>query len=142
MTKRLADCTPEEAVKIRASASAYKRNNAEQKAKAAARHKLRYATEPEYRARKDLQANEARLRRRYGAGSSELKVLLMSQGGICPICGTSSPRGGWHTDHNHATGALRAILCGSCNIFLGKIEKDPARLAAAVAYLEVHNAND
>lgn len=28
------------------------------------------------------------------------------------------------------------------NIFLGKIERDPARLAAAVAYLEVHNAND
>lgn len=128
MTKRLADCSPEEADR--------------QRKVSADRHRWRYANDPAYRARKDRQANEARLRKRYGAGSAELKVLLMAQGGNCPICGTSEPRGGWHTDHNHTTGALRAILCGSCNIFLGKIEKDPARLAAALAYLEVHNADD
>ena len=69
---------------------------------------------------------------------AEFDALLDSQGGRCAICRTETAggKGGWHVDHDHATGRIRGLLCHGCNIALGYFRDDPDRLRAAMAYLE------
>jgi len=67
--------------------------------------------------------------------------MLEAQGGVCAICGqpeTSTYRGKIRTmsvDHDHATGAIRALLCSDCNRFVGFIERNPHKIELALAYL-------
>lgn len=73
------------------------------------------------------------------------------QGGKCGICGTKDPggKGTWHIDHDHKccpvsrTGkiagcakCIRGILCYHCNTGLGHFREDPARLRAAIAWIQ------
>ncbi len=41
-------------------------------------------------------------------------------------------------DHDHVTGAFRAVLCNFCNPMLGYSRDEPLVLEAAMAYLEAH----
>jgi Recombination endonuclease VII len=78
-------------------------------------------------------------RRRYGMTQEEVAALLVSQDGGCAICGVTEPKGrhgGFHVDHDHATGKVRGILCHGCNVSLGHFRDDPALLRAAIRYLE------
>ena len=75
----------------------------------------------------------------YGITQEQYEAMWAAQGGICAICGTSEWMGNGkrpHTDHDHVTGKFRGILCGNCNNGLGMFSEDPARLLAAVKYLE------
>jgi hypothetical protein len=74
----------------------------------------------------------------YGEGAEQLAARLAAQGGVCASCGANSPgtKRGWHTDHNHSTGVVRGILCGGCNVALGMLGEDPARIKALGVYLE------
>jgi predicted nucleic acid-binding Zn ribbon protein len=79
-------------------------------------------------------ANRMRL---HGVSREAFDSMLDSQAGKCAICGTSTwPGKGPHVDHDHATGALRGILCHDCNLGLGNFKDDLARLRAAAEYLE------
>jgi hypothetical protein len=73
--------------------------------------------------------------RRYGITAQEFDLMLEAQGGLCAIC-RAAPAA--HVDHDHATNAVRDLLCFNCNGGLGQFRDDPAVLLAAVAYLEKH----
>lgn len=75
------------------------------------------------------------LPRRYGITAQEFDLMLEAQGGLCAIC-RAAPAA--HVDHDHATNAVRELLCFNCNGGLGQFRDDPAVLLAAVAYLEKH----
>ena len=68
------------------------------------------------------------LQRRYGISAAEADAMLADQGGMCAICGAAPAA---HVDHDHATGAVRQLLCFNCNGGLGQFQDDPERLRAA-----------
>jgi hypothetical protein len=61
----------------------------------------------------------------YGITSEQWDALFMAQGSVCAICSNDKPghKNGWSTDHDHETGAVRGVLCHSCNVTLGYYEK-------------------
>ena len=77
------------------------------------------------------------LRRRYGITGAQADAMLADQGGLCALC-QAAPAA--HVDHDHATGAVRDLLCFNCNGGLGQFRDDPALLRAAARYLEAHRA--
>jgi hypothetical protein len=75
------------------------------------------------------------LTRRYGISAAEADVMLAEQGGLCAICRHMPAV---HVDHDHATGAVRALLCFNCNGGLGQFKDDPVVLRTAVDYVRFH----
>lgn len=75
--------------------------------------------------------------RQYGITHDEFLQMLEAQGGVCAICGNGNdgPRQ-LSIDHDHETGAIRALLCDRCNPMLGYARDNVAVLQAAIAYLE------
>ena len=64
-------------------------------------------------------------RKTYGITFSDKEGMLERQGGVCAMCKTEKPGGTnniFHTDHNHITGKVRALLCFKCNRDLGYYE--------------------
>lgn len=82
--------------------------------------------------------------KRYGVSLEQYEAMFRDQGGVCAICREPETfvRAGkvceLAVDHDHATGAVRALLCSACNHALGCVDDDPARLRAAADYLETH----
>jgi Recombination endonuclease VII len=75
------------------------------------------------------------LKRRYGISAEEADAMLVAQGGLCAICKVAPAK---HVDHDHATGAVRALLCFNCNGGLGQFKDDPLLLHAAAYYVQFH----
>lgn len=111
----------------------YAQNRDRIRARVRARQKLKRVEYLDYQQR-------YRLLSRFGITREEWQALLDAQGGVCAICGGSEPGGSgtWHTDHCHATGCVRGILCHFCNLGLGNFRDDPARLEGAITYLQRH----
>jgi len=63
--------------------------------------------------------------------------MLAAQDGVCAIC-KSAPAA--HVDHDHETGAVRALLCFNCNGGLGQFKDNPQALHAAAYYVQLHTA--
>lgn len=83
------------------------------------------------------------LRIRFGITPEDYDRRLIEQHGRCAICRTTDPGGlkeYFAVDHNHDTGEVRGLLCSDCNVGLGQLGDDPARLRAAANYLEQHLA--
>jgi hypothetical protein len=102
--------------------------------------------DPEY-ARKWREENKDRarehsrkhhLQKKFGLTLTEYDALFVGQGGVCAICATedTAPWDYFVVDHDHATGAVRALLCAACNTVLGQAKDDPTTLRAAATYLE------
>jgi hypothetical protein len=77
------------------------------------------------------------LKRRYGITAAAADALLDQQGGLCAICRAAPAV---HVDHDHATGAVRALLCFNCNGGLGQFKDNPNLLHAAAYYVAFHTA--
>ena len=79
------------------------------------------------------------LRRKFGISTDDYDAMFAAQGGRCAACG-SEQNGDrrfdtFNVDHDHRTGAVRALLCSPCNRALGHVGDDPDRLMSLVAYL-------
>lgn len=73
--------------------------------------------------------------RRYGISAAEADVMLDLQNGRCAICAAAPAV---HVDHDHSTGAVRALLCFNCNGGLGQFKDDPDLLGVAAEYVRFH----
>jgi hypothetical protein len=68
---------------------------------------------------------------RYGLSLADFEILDARE--VCDIC----PAPAQVVDHDHVTGAVRGVLCKSCNYGLGNFRDDPALFVSAITYL--HN---
>lgn len=67
---------------------------------------------------------------KYGAPVELIEYLVAR--GRCDICGSTDRL---VIDHCHATGVVRGLLCHQCNVSLGCMKDDPARMENAAKYL-------
>jgi hypothetical protein len=73
------------------------------------------------------------LKRRYGISAAEADAMVEAQGGLCAIC---QERPAEHVDHDHMSGAVRGILCFTCNGGLGQFRDRVDIMRKAIDYLE------
>lgn len=72
--------------------------------------------------------------------------MYEAQGGRCAIChdpyplGITTDDGGPYkslgVDHCHDTGRIRGLLCGPCNIAIGKFKEDAKVIESALRYVQ------
>lgn len=74
-----------------------------------------------------------RLKSQYGLSPEDYDDMVADQGSLCTVCGNESKL---VIDHNHATGRVRGLLCGSCNTGLGMFRDNPDLLMNAIIYLK------
>lgn len=83
-----------------------------------------------------------------GVDALRYQEMLREQNGVCAVCsqpekhrdGLSGKPKDLAVDHDHKTGAVRALLCSACNTALGLFNDSPELLDAAKAYLKRHGA--
>jgi hypothetical protein len=82
------------------------------------------------------------LKRKYGVTEDWYRAQLIAQEGRCAICRGYDPgkgmSGRFSVDHDHKTGAVRALLCNKCNAGIGDFNDSPALLLLAADYLREH----
>ena len=88
------------------------------------------------------------LKRHYGITVDRYNEMLDAQNGCCAICAkpeANEIKGkvvSLAVDHDHSTGAIRALLCSNCNRGLGLFNDDPELLDKAKSYLASHDTRD
>lgn len=77
-----------------------------------------------------------------GVSAIAFKAIFDSQNGLCGICEKSMDFLAKDTclDHDHATGLVRGILCGRCNLGIGHLKDNTEVLHRAISYLEKHES--
>lgn len=109
------------------------------------RARLRATDYKEFRRRE----RDNNLKRKYGIGEAGYQKMLAAQNGKCAICGGPPIGGRWaksadgkqreqrfHVDHDHKTGAVRALLCSRCNRGIGSFVENSAIMRKAATYIE------
>jgi hypothetical protein len=84
--------------------------------------------------------------RKYGITLDQWVEKYAAQGFACEICkrklkimgGSGNDVDVAHTDHCHASGQVRGILCRNCNTMLGVARDQVETLMNAAIYLEKH----
>jgi len=85
----------------------------------------------------------------YGISNRDYTRMLTEQNSVCAICYTKPKErinkkrailmGTFSVDHDHVTGAVRGLLCNSCNLGIGAFKDSCTSLRAAMVYLEKHS---
>lgn len=83
------------------------------------------------------------LKMEYGITPSEYATMLAQQGGVCAICRNEESALGnrgqvrpLSVDHDHTTGAVRALLCSRCNTAVGLLRDDSSLARELAHYLD------
>jgi len=75
----------------------------------------------------------------FGISRNDVLILLEAQDYKCIGClrrfGDSLRE---HVDHCHSTGKIRGLLCRDCNVGIGTLGDDPARLIRLSKYISRH----
>lgn len=77
------------------------------------------------RARIRKNQHKHQIKKLYGLTVEQYDAMLVEQRGRCAICG--EPMKKPMVDHDHGTGAVRALLCNGCNLTLGWLENPVKR---------------
>lgn len=80
-------------------------------------------------------SREYRLRKLYDISPAQFEAMLRLQDGKCAGCETSAA-GVFHVDHDHATGAVRALLCAGCNRGMGYMKDNSETLRRLARILD------
>ena len=86
-------------------------------------------------------ADKRRMQKRcatYGITVADFREMWNMQAGRCAICLCRLVDDGsrhTHVDHDHATGAVRGLLCVDCNVALGRFKDNPDNIKRAAEYL-------
>lgn len=102
---------------------------------------LRYIFDPEYRERTKATARKAVTKFREKERAEQVAIhdhLIEHQGNACAICGRPGQKRRLAVDRDHATGAIRGLLCASCNMMLGNAKDVPELLEIGAAYLRAN----
>src|SRR4029077_6025802 len=88
-------------------------------------------------------ARNTMLKNKYGVDLEWFNETLEAQEGKCanPACRNTPGSGKWkkfQVDHDHKTGRVRELLCGSCNLALGCVGDNSEVLAGLIIYLQTH----
>jgi hypothetical protein len=89
------------------------------------------------------QAWNSRLKNLYGMTVERYVELLDDQGGVCAICKgpqKSGQRKRLYVDHDHGTGKVRGLLCGTCNAGIAMLKESEEIMHSAMAYLFRHSS--
>jgi hypothetical protein len=85
-----------------------------------------------------LHFKNQRLKYMYGVSLDWYDAKYAEQGGRCYIC--DKPKDTLVVDHNHTTGAVRALLCHNCNRGIGLIGENLDSYIKITEYLRDHDA--
>jgi hypothetical protein len=129
------------------SGLAWRRKNREKVREYARNHYWRDPEKSRRRAKDSKSKGHGRtywLKYRYGLSPDEYEEMAAHQGGVCAICEQAETTLDYRTqqprrlsvDHDHETGAVRALLCRRCNHMLGLMEGAPELVHVMQAYLE------
>ena len=90
------------------------------------------------------QTRRSQLKTKYGITVEAYDNMYEIQGGCCDICGRHQTefQNRLAVDHDHETGAVRSLLCASCNSGIGKLGDDIATVREALNYLIKHSEEE
>ena len=96
-----------------------------------------HASEKRRYGRRKESLRDYQLQRFYGINSKEYSQLLERQFGLCAICRRVNGNARrLHVDHDHETGKVRGLLCGSCNAAIALFHEKPNLMLDAIRYLK------
>lgn len=78
-----------------------------------------------------------RLKQKYGLSEEQVEQMREAQQGSCAICERATRR--LFVDHCHTKGHVRALLCQTCNTFLGWYEKKADTILKFQRYLNTYS---
>jgi hypothetical protein len=100
--------------------------------------RLKWTTDPDYRARCKVGSTEGHRRRRYGVTPEDYQRMVKEQDGCCAMCKRYFGEA-LRVDHCHKTGRVRRLLCHGCNVGFGFFREDANALRTAADYSDEFN---
>jgi Recombination endonuclease VII len=100
-----------------------------------------------YQAANPDRVRASHFKNKYGITIAQYDAMSAAQNHKCAVCGGAESRYGngkgrkrLAVDHDHATGAVRGLLCQDCNVGAGAFRDDSELLRKAADYIDLWRA--